>query len=89
MVNMNVKNQERIKKELIEKTNSEKESEAERKWGNTEKNEFITENWNEEDMKSEKIWFSRENAVENIIQCGYQISSDTMLWNMTSMEGMT
>ena len=31
---------------------------------------------------------SRENASENILQGGYQICSDTMLGNMTSMEGM-
>jgi hypothetical protein len=40
----------------------------------------------EEKRKIEKIGFSQENAAENILQGGYQISSDTMLGNMASMD---
>jgi hypothetical protein len=34
----------------------------------------------------EKIKFSQENAAENFLLGGYQICSDTMLENITSME---
>jgi hypothetical protein len=36
--------------------------------------------------KIEKIWFSQENAAENILQGGYRMCSDTMLGNMASMD---
>jgi hypothetical protein len=39
-----------------------------------------------EKNKSEKIEFSQENAAENILQGGYQDCSDTMLWNMASID---
>jgi hypothetical protein len=35
-----------------------------------------------------KLDFLGWNAAENVLQGGYQICSDTMLWNMASMEEM-
>ena len=64
-----------------------------RNWIRTQKEfEFFSskkeDEWEKKEERDEKIGFSRENAAENILQGGYQISSDTMLWNMVSMEGM-
>jgi len=56
-----------------------------RKW---DRKKIEWERKGKEKQKEEKIKFSQENAAENIFQGGYQISFDTILWNMASMEGM-
>lgn len=69
-----------------EQSESQSVIENEKKKKNRERtmeNEFWERKW-----KWENLDFLIENAAENIIQGGYQVSSDTMLGNMASMEEM-